>query len=148
MTWRTITPACAAVTRFDPHPPQADDVIDHHVRIRAAGKAGARGTGLLTRRATRPGCDRRAGLAGPSEDGGLDELREFCPNRRCNSTTKASSCSIRFACSSLTLAWATTNASNSSRDGSTPGTRRSSTPDGKSRTDTPDTISSDVNAYR
>ena len=76
--------------------------------------------------------DGRDGLAGPSDDGGLEELPEFCANRRCNSTTRASSRSIRCACSSITRAWAATNASNSSRDGSTPDTRRSSTPDSRS----------------
>jgi hypothetical protein len=52
--------------------------------------------------------------------GGPAELGELCPNRRCNSTTMASSCSIRCAYYSITPAWTATHRSNSSRDGSAP----------------------------
>jgi hypothetical protein len=45
----------------------------------------------------------RLGLANPSEDGGMDELVEFNPNRRRNSAFSASSHSTRCL-SSITIA--------------------------------------------
>ena len=42
--------------------------------------------------------DRGGGLPSPSDDGGLDEFREFSPNRRRNSATCACNASICAAC--------------------------------------------------
>jgi hypothetical protein len=49
------------------------------------------------------------GFAYPSDDGGIDELREFCPNLALNSAISAS-------CSTIRALNSTTSATNSSTD--------------------------------
>ena len=85
------------------------------------------GAGPLRRRAAREG-----DTAGPSVEGGCEELLELRPSRRFSSATSACNCSIVRACASI-------SARSSSRDGcSDPDTAHDQHTDGsRSRTDTP-----------
>ena len=77
--------------------------------------------------------------AGPSAEGGCEELRELRPNRRSNSAIRASCVEIRAESSSITRACDSTSARSSSRDGcSTPDTtHHQHVSSSRSRSDTP-----------
>jgi hypothetical protein len=68
------------------------------------------------------------GLARPSDDGGRDELREFCANR--SSTVSASRSATRCPSRSIAAACSTTSAASCSYDGRRDTQPRSPRPDG------------------
>jgi hypothetical protein len=70
------------------------------------------------RRPLLPRNDFGAGLAGPSEDGGLEEFRLFLPNRARNSAFSALSWAFSVRNAATSARSSTTSAARSSNDGS------------------------------
>jgi hypothetical protein len=67
-----------------------------------------------------PRNDFGAGLLNRSEDGGIEELPEFVPNRRLSAATSARNAEISARARASSTACAATSAASSSYDGRTP----------------------------
>jgi hypothetical protein len=92
-----------------------DDLVGIGDRRQGRATVAGLAAGLAARRAPKALLDRR--LGSPSEDGGRDELREFCASRRFSSTTSASSWTTRASSRWIVAACSTTNAASCSYDG-------------------------------
>jgi hypothetical protein len=116
---RRVIPTCGAPARSDPQPRHTP------------GSCTTTSSGTATGASVEPGCpcwppglrplrprnERGAGLASPSDEGGLEEFFEFCASRASSSATRWASRAFSVPSCSISRPWATTSAINSSREG-------------------------------